>query len=220
MAPHKSSALPASDHAREIIKRLKRVYPEAATALRHSNPLQLLIATILSAQCTDQRVNIVTKDLFKRYRLAIDFSESSVKELERYIHSTGFYHAKAKNIIGCCKRLVEHHKGKVPETMEELVELPGVGRKTANVVLGNAFGKAAGIVVDTHVKRLSERLGLSTNENPEKVELDLMKCVPKKDWILFPHLFISHGRNHCQARKPQCSECPLNDICPSTERYT
>ncbi|MBI1803995.1 MAG: endonuclease III [Ignavibacteria bacterium] len=207
------------DRTREIIRRLKRAYPDALTALHHSNPLELLISTILSAQCTDARVNIVTKDLFKRYRSANDYATTDVKELEGFIRSTGFFHAKAKNIIGCCKGLMARHNGKVPDTMEDLLQLPGVGRKTANVVLGSAFGKTVGIVVDTHVKRLSGRLGLSKKSDPEKIEQDLMPLVPRKDWIVFPHLFIWHGRKICQARKPRCSECPVNDLCPSANKF-
>ncbi|MBI3363435.1 MAG: endonuclease III [Ignavibacteriae bacterium] len=207
------------DRTREIIRRLKRAYPDALTALHHSNPLELLISTILSAQCTDARVNIVTKDLFKRYRSANYYSTTDVKELEGFIRSTGFFHAKAKNIIGCCKGLMARHNGKVPDTMEDLLQLPGVGRKTANVVLGSAFGKTVGIVVDTHVKRLSGRLGLSKKSDPEKIEQDLMPLVPRKDWIVFPHLFIWHGRKICQARKPRCSECPVNDLCPSANKF-
>ena len=208
-----------ANRTREIIRRLKRAYPGSRTALDHSVPFELLIATILSAQCTDERVNIVTKDLFKRYRSARDYALSEIEELEGMIRSTGFFHAKAKNIIGCCKALVEHHSGRVPETMEELINLPGVGRKTANVVLGSAFGKAVGIVVDTHVKRLSERLGLSKNTDPEKVERDLMQIVPGKDWIILPHLLIWHGRKICHARKPKCPECPVNALCPSAKKF-
>ena len=203
---------------RDILKRLKQLYPNALTALHHSNPFELLIATILSAQCTDERVNMVTKDLFKRFRSARDFATAETKELEGLIRSTGFFHAKARNIIGCCTALVAEHRGNVPETMEELVRLPGVGRKTANVVLGNAFGKAVGIVVDTHVARLSGRLGLTKSEDAEKIEQDLMQMVPKKDWIVFPHLLIWHGRNICNARKPKCEECRVNDICPSAKK--
>ncbi len=208
-----------ANRTREIIRRLKRAYPDSRTALDHSVPFELLIATILSAQCTDERVNIVTKDLFKRYRSPRDYAESDIGELEEMIRSTGFFHAKAKNIVGCCRALVECHNGKVPDTMEELIKLPGVGRKTANVVLGNAFGKAVGIVVDTHVKRLSERLGLSRNSDPEKIERDLMQIVPGKDWIIFPHLLIWHGRKICQARKPKCTECPVNALCPSADKF-
>ncbi len=203
------------ERVQRIVKRLKRSYPEARTALSHANPLELLIATILSAQCTDERVNIVTKDLFKRYRSAKEYSLADRDELEQLIRSTGFYHAKANSILGCSKALVERFDGQVPRTMEELVSLPGVGRKTANVVLGNAYGIAAGVVVDTHVQRLSGRLGLSKEEDPKKIELDLMKILPSKEWILFPHLLILHGRMICSARKPKCVLCAIAGDCPS-----
>lgn len=200
---------------RTIIKKLKRSYPEAQTALLHNDPLQLLIATILSAQCTDERVNIVTRDLFKKYRSAHDYAGASQRMLEQEIRSTGFFRAKARNLIGCGKALVELHGGKVPNSMEELIRLPGVGRKTANVVLGNAFGMAEGIVVDTHVARLSARLGLSNGKNPERIEADLMELVPRKDWIVFPHLMIWHGRKVCRARSPLCPTCSISSLCPS-----
>jgi endonuclease-3 len=201
--------------ARAIIAKLKPAYTEPVTALRHRTPLELLIATILSAQCTDERVNLVTPALFQRYRTAAQFASADAAELERYIHSTGFFRAKARNIIHCCKALVADHGGKVPDTMEELVALPGVGRKTANVVLGSVFGKASGIVVDTHVKRLAERLGLSRETSPERVEQDLMAIVAKEEWIRFPHLLILHGRAVCSARSPRCPACPVQDLCPS-----
>jgi endonuclease-3 len=201
--------------AARVIRVLKRAYPHANIALRHDNPLQLLVATILSAQCTDVRVNMVTPALFQRYRTARDFASSGQKELESYIISTGFFRAKAKNIIGCTSALVSRHNGKVPDTMEELVALPGVGRKTANVVLGAAFQKAEGIVVDTHVKRLSGRIGLTTNHDPVKIERDLISLVPKKEWIVLPHLLILHGRSVCPARTPKCAECPIVDFCPT-----
>lgn len=199
----------------KIISILKKSYPDATTALLHSSAFELLISTILSAQCTDKRVNVVTKDLFKKYKTTKDYAEANQTEFEQYIRSTGFYRAKAKNIINCCKKLVEKHGGKVPETMEELVQLPGVGRKTANVILGNYFGKAEGVVVDTHVKRLSERLGFSHHTDPEKIEQVLMQIIPKKDWIAIGNLLIWHGRKYCQARKPKCNECPLSNLCPS-----
>jgi endonuclease-3 len=208
---------PAPHNIKEIIRRLQRAHPEAKTALEHSNPFELLIATILSAQCTDERVNIVTKDLFRKYQGPKDFMNIPQRELERDIHSTGFFRAKAKNIIGCCTLLVEKYHGKVPSTMEELLELPGVGRKTANVVLGNAFGKAAGVVVDTHVQRLSGRLGFTKETTPEKTEKDLMEIIPRKEWIIFPHLMIWHGRKVCKARNPHCGECSLNELCPSAD---
>jgi endonuclease-3 len=191
------------------------VYPNAHCALNHSNTFELLIATILSAQCTDERVNIVTADLFRKYRGPADYLKVRQSELEKDIHSTGFFRNKSKNIQGACKRIIEDFGGRVPETMDEILRLPGVARKTANVVLGNAFGIASGVVVDTHVSRLSQRLGLTESENADKIEKDLIQLVPKRDWILFPHLLITHGRRVCQARKPNCPECVLNDNCPS-----
>jgi endonuclease-3 len=197
-----------------VIKRLKKEYPDAHCALIHTNAFELLIATILSAQCTDARVNIVTAHLFRKYRNPHDYLKVRQEELEKDIHSTGFFRSKAKNIQAACERIVENFGGKVPRTMEEMLTLGGVGRKTASVVLGNAFGIASGVVVDTHVSRLSQRLGLSANKTPEKIEMDLQRIVPKKDWIIFPHLLIFHGRRICIARKPKCGECVLNDICP------
>jgi len=205
--------------SRTVVARLKRHYPEATCALEHVNPLELLIATILSAQCTDERVNIVTKTLFQKYRTARDFATVNPRELEADIRSTGFYRAKTRNIINCCSALTERHNGIVPDSMEELIQLAGVGRKTANVVLGTAFGKAEGIVVDTHVMRLSQRLGFSKEDAPEKIEQDMMQIIPKKDWIDVSHLLIFHGRRICQARKPKCAECPVNDLCPSAEKF-
>lgn len=202
-----------------IIRRLKKTYPHARVALRSSNPLELLIATILSAQCTDVRVNMVTPVLFKKYKSAKDYASVNPEELGEDIRSTGFYRAKAKSIIGCCKELVQKYGGRVPATMEELVLLPGVGRKTANVVLGNAFGVVEGIVVDTHVKRLAGRLGFSQKSDPEKIESDLMKIVPKKDWVAIGNLLIWHGRKVCQARKPKCPECSLGELCPSFDVF-
>jgi endonuclease-3 len=199
---------------REIIRRLKRAYPDAHCALNHTNAFELLIATILSAQCTDARVNIVTADLFRKYRSPGDYLKVDQTELERDIHSTGFFRNKSKNIQAACKRIIEEYNGEVPRTMDEILSLGGVARKTANVVLGNAFGIASGVVVDTHVSRLSQRLGLTTNTNAEKIELDLQALVPKRDWILFPHLMIYHGRQICIARTPKCGECVLNSICP------
>jgi len=199
---------------KEVIKRLKRAYPDAHCALNHTNAFELLIATILSAQCTDARVNIVTADLFRKYRGPTDYLKVPQTELERDIHSTGFFRNKSKNIQAACKRIIDEYNGEVPRTMPEMLSLGGVARKTANVVLGNAFGIASGVVVDTHVARLSLRLGLTANTNPEKIEQDLQQLVPKRDWIIFPHLMISHGRTICIARKPKCLECPLNNICP------
>jgi endonuclease-3 len=201
----------------EIIKRLKKAYPDAHCALDHTTPFELLIATILSAQCTDERVNIVTADLFRKYRGPADFLKIPQEELEKDIHSTGFFRNKAKNIQAACKRLIEEFGGEIPQTMAEMLTLGGVARKTANVVLGNAFGIASGVVVDTHVSRLSQRLGLTTNETAEKIESDLADLVPKRQWVMFPHWLITHGRQVCNARKPKCAECVLGDICPSRQ---
>lgn len=199
----------------EIIKRLKKAYPTAHCALNHSNAFELLIATILSAQCTDERVNIVTSTLFRKYRGPKDFASASQAELETDIRSTGFFRNKAKNIRATSQRLIDEYGGEVPATMDELLSLPGVARKTANVVLGNAFGIASGVVVDTHVARLSQRLGLTKEKTPEKIELDLQVLVPRKHWVMFSHWLIFHGRQTCQARKPKCIECVLSDQCPS-----
>jgi endonuclease-3 len=201
--------------ARQIIRLLKREYREARCSLNHSNPLELLVATILSAQCTDERVNLVTADLFRKYRTADDYAAAPTAELERDINSTGFFRNKARAIQGACRLIAERHGGSVPRSMEELLELPGVARKTANVVLGNAYGIASGVVVDTHVSRLSERLDLSGEKSPEKIERDLTALVPKADWILFPHLLIAHGRKVCKARGPVCGECVVARLCPS-----
>jgi endonuclease-3 len=201
---------------RDIIRRLKRAYPDAKTALNHSNPFELLIATILSAQSTDVRVNIVTADLFRKYKKPEDYLKVSPHELEKDIHSTGFFRNKTKSIQGTARLLTEQYGGEVPQTMDELLELPGVARKTANVVLGNAFGIKAGVVVDTHVTRLSHRLGLSQEKTAEKIEQDLIPIVPKKDWVIFPHLMIYHGRKICKARNPLCEECTIEKLCPSS----
>jgi endonuclease III len=201
---------------RDIIRRLKRAYPDAKTSLNHSNPFELLIATILSAQSTDERVNIVTADLFRKYKKPEDYLKVSAHELEKDIHSTGFFRNKTKSIQGTAKLLIEQYGGEVPHTMDELLELPGVARKTANVVLGNAFGIKAGVVVDTHVTRLSHRLGLSEEKTAEKIEQDLIPIVPKKDWVIFPHLMIYHGRKICKARNPLCEECAIEKLCPSS----
>jgi endonuclease III len=201
--------------AGRIVRLLKKEYPDARCSLNYSNPLELLIATILSAQCTDERVNLVTAELFRKYRTAEDYAAAPTAELERDIHSTGFFRNKAKSIQGACRLIAERYKGRVPDTMAELLELPGVARKTANVVLGNAYGVASGVVVDTHVARLSERLGLTREKTPEKIEQDLNALVPKADWILFPHLLIAHGRKVCKARGPLCGECVLAKLCPS-----
>ncbi|MBE7516224.1 MAG: endonuclease III [Chloracidobacterium sp.] len=199
----------------EILRRLKKEYPDAHCALDHTSPFELLIATILSAQCTDARVNIVTAELFRKYRRPQDYIDVTQEELERDIHSTGFFRNKAKNIRAACKRLIDEYNGEVPQTMDELLTLAGVARKTANVVLGNAFGIAAGVVVDTHVSRVSQRLGFTAARSPEAIERDLAALIPKKDWIMLPHRLIFHGRKICVARKPKCSECVLADQCPS-----
>lgn len=199
----------------ELLKALHKNYPDANCALRHSNPLELLVATILSAQCTDERVNKVTETLFKKYRSVEDFANVSQSNLEVDIRSTGFFRNKAKNIRGMAQKLLDQHRGQVPQTMNELLELPGVARKTANVVLGNAFGLAEGIVVDTHVTRLSERLGLSQKNSAEKIESELVEQIPKTDWIWFSHALISHGRAVCMARNPNCPACPIKKQCPN-----
>ncbi|MGD9130550.1 MAG: endonuclease III [Candidatus Bathyarchaeota archaeon] len=199
----------------KIIELLEKDYPRAKTALRYSSPLEILVATILSAQCTDKRVNIVTKSLFKKYRTAEDYANADLAELEQDIRSTGFYRNKAKNLKNTGRMIVEKFDSQVPDTMEELLELPGVARKTANIVLSNAYGIIEGIAVDTHVRRLSKRLGLTENKNPNKIEKDLMRIVPRSHWKRITNLLISHGRNVCMARKPKCSICSLNKICPS-----
>jgi len=204
-----------AQRTRQIIARLNRAYPDAHCALDHTNPLQLLMATILSAQCTDDRVNQVTPALFVRCRSSSDFASIPQTELEGIIRSTGFYRAKARSIRGCAAALMADHQGEVPRTMEELHRLPGVGRKTANVVLGNAFNLAEGIVVDTHVGRLSRRMGLTRQNDPVKVESALVKIVPQKDWTLFSHLLIWHGRKRCSARKPDCVHCEIRNLCPA-----
>ena len=198
----------------EIIKRLKKEYPDAHCELTHTNAFELLVATILSAQCTDERVNIVTANLFRKYRKPQDYLEVAQEELELDIRPTGFFRNKAKSIQGTSRKIIENFGGDIPQTMEELLTLNGVARKTANVVLGNAFGIASGVVVDTHVSRVSQRLGLTENVIPEKIEKDLTELVPQTDWILFPHLLIAHGRKICQARKPKCEICVLENVCP------
>jgi endonuclease-3 len=203
----------AKRRARQVLDTLAATYPDAHCALDHKTPIQLLVATILSAQCTDVRVNLVTPALFARYKTARDFAAADQRELERLIAPTGFFRNKAKNIIACCRAIVENHGGVVPGTLEELVQLPGVGRKTANVILGNAFG-VPGITVDTHVGRLSRRLGLTTRDDPVKVEFDLMALIPQTDWTMFSHRLIFHGRQVCTARKPDCPACPINRFCP------
>lgn len=195
---------------------MAKEYPSAKTALEYSSPFQLLISTILSAQCTDERVNIITKLLFKKYKKPLDYLSVNIKELEKDIFSTGFYHQKAKSIRNCCKALIENHNGKVPADFEELNKLPGVGRKTASVVAGNGFGIPA-IAVDTHVRRLSNLLGLIESDDPEKIEHRLKELLPEKDWVVSSHWLVSHGRKVCIARKPKCSECKVNHLCPSAK---
>ncbi len=204
------------ERVKQIIRLLKRAYPDAKCSLNHSNAFELLIATILSAQCTDERVNIVTADLFRKYRKPEDYLKVSEKELQKDIRTTGFFRNKTKSIQGTVKVLTESYGGEVPDTMEELLELPGVARKTANVVLGNAFGVKSGIVVDTHVTRLTHRLGLTEQKTAEKIERDLIELVPKKDWVIFSHLLIYHGRKICKARNPSCAECVVEKLCPSS----
>lgn len=201
---------------RKIIRLLKRAYPDARCSLHHSNAFELLIATILSAQCTDDRVNIVTSELFRKYRKPEDYLKVSSRELEKDIRTTGFFRNKTRSIQGTARLLTGQYGGKVPDSMDELLELPGVARKTANVVLGNAFGIESGVVVDTHVTRLSHRLGLSSQKHPEKIENDLIEIVPKKDWVIFSHLLIAHGRAVCKARNPACDQCVLEKLCPSS----
>lgn len=206
-------ANPIKDRAARLAKGLAKLYPDAHCALHFENPLQLLVATVLSAQCTDVRVNMVTPALFAKYPDARAFADADIKELETAIQSTGFFRNKAKNIKACCQQLVDKHGGDVPGTLDELVPLPGIGRKTANVILGNAFN-VPGITVDTHVGRLSQRMGLTTNETPEKIEQDLMKLIPEKDWTMFSHRMIFHGRQVCASRKPNCEKCKLARDCP------
>ena len=211
----RAKAPPTAERIGPIIARLKEQYPEARCSLDHVDPLELLVATILSAQCTDERVNQVTKTLFGTYRTAHDYATADPAVFEQEIKSTGFFRNKTKSILGMAAALVERFDGRVPDTMETLLTLPGVGRKTANVVLGNAFGKDEGVVVDTHVARITQLLGFTRDRDPEKIELDLMALVPKAEWTLFPHLLIHHGRATCIARRPRCGECPLADLCPS-----
>jgi len=203
----------------KILALLKKEYPKTTTALKFRNPLEILVATILSAQCTDVRVNIVTKELFKKYKTASDYAEADLKKFELQIRSTGFYHNKAKNILASAKMVVDKFGGLVPDSMEKLIQLPGVARKTANIVLAHGYGKVEGIAVDTHVRRLSQRLGLTKNTDPEKIEADLMKITDKKEWASLSDLLIAHGRAICIAKKPKCLECVLNRICPSKKIF-
>jgi len=212
----KVAATERKARVRKIISRLKREYPDATCALQHRNAVELVVATILSAQCTDARVNIVTPHLFAKYRTAADYATADPRVLEREIQSTGFFRNKTKSIIGMAQALVERHGGEVPQTMEELTALPGVGRKTANVILGTWFQKNEGVVVDTHVHRLSRLLGLTRQDDPVKIEHDLMAIVPQDDWTWFSHTLIHHGRAVCIARRPRCADCVLNRLCPSS----
>ncbi len=212
----KESSVERRGRVRTIIRRLKREFPDARCALDHTNPLELLVATILSAQCTDVRVNRVTPALFAKYRSAAGYATADPRVFEKEIQSTGFFRNKTKSIIGMAQALLDRHGGQVPDTMDGLVALPGVGRKTANVVLGNAFGKNEGIVVDTHVQRISGLLKLTRQSTPERIETDLMDLVPRKDWTIFSHLLILHGRKTCIARRPRCEGCTINRWCPSS----
>ncbi len=196
----------------EILSIFDQLYPEAMCSLEYETPLQLLISTQLAAQCTDARVNLVAKDLYKKYKSAEDFAKAELSELEQDIKSTGFYRNKAKNIIACCKILVEKYNGRIPDNIEELLQLPGVGRKTANLVLYEIYG-IQGVVVDTHAKRLSNHIGLTKNQDPEKIEYDLQKIIPKNRWADFCHLLVFHGREICNARKPDCENCKINNLC-------
>ena len=200
----------------EIIKRLSKAHPDAHVALNFTSPLECLVATILSAQCTDERVNMVTKTLFKKYRKPEDYLKVPVEELAADIKPTGFFNQKTKSVRGACARIVEVYGGKVPNTMEDLITLPGVARKTANIVLGNSYGVVEGIAVDTHVRRVGERLGFTAEKDPDKIERDLMRLIPKKRWFDFTYVIIDHGRATCVARRPRCDECPVNDLCPSS----
>ncbi len=210
----RETAAARAARAQEILAALARTYPQAHCELDYSSPLDLLVATILSAQCTDKRVNIVTKELFRVCKSAADFVALPQEQLEEIVHTTGFFRAKAKNIKACCTALVERHGGEVPRTMDELTALAGVGRKTANVVLGNAFGINVGVVVDTHVQRLTARLGLTRETTPEKIEQDMMRLVPCEQWAVFSHWLIWHGRRRCDARKPDCAQCEIATLCP------
>jgi endonuclease III len=212
----RESKLQRQARTQEIIKLLKRAHPDAKCALNHSNAFELLIATILSAQCTDERVNKVTADLFRKYRKPEDYLKVRDTEVQQDIKTTGFFRNKTKSIQGACKVLIEEFGGEVPRTMEELLRVPGAARKTSNVVLGVAYGIAEGVVVDTHVSRLSQRLKLTRQKDPVKIEKDLIELVPKKDWIIFSHLLIFHGRRICKARRPLCEECVVERLCPSS----
>ncbi len=215
--PGRRSVPPVSERIGPIVAGLRARYPDARCSLDFQDPLELLVATILSAQCTDVRVNLVTRDLFRKYRAAGDYAAADPSVFEGEIRSTGFFRNKTKSVIGMAQALIERFDGKVPSTMDDLTSLPGVGRKTANVVLGNAFGKDEGVVVDTHVARIANLLGLTRETDPVKIEQDLMRVVPRKQWTLFPHLLIHHGRAVCVARRPRCGECPVAALCPSAD---
>jgi endonuclease-3 len=212
--------LEPKERVTKIIELLEKQYPDAKTALNYCTPLEMLVATMLSAQTTDAQVNSVTQTLFKKYHSPEDYANADIKELEQEIHSTGFYHNKARNLQNCCRMLVEKFHSQVPKTMEELLELPGVARKTANIVLNNAYGIVAGIAVDTHVHRVSQRLGLTENDDATKIEQDLMQITPKEKWMKLTDLLIFHGRQVCNAKKPKCDICALNKICPSAFAFT
>jgi endonuclease-3 len=201
------------ERAVKVLDILEKEYPDARVTLNFKDPLQLLIATILAAQCTDERVNLVTKDLFKKYRRAADFAAADLRTLEEEIRSTGFYHNKAKSILACCQMILDQFKGQVPRTLEELISLPGVGRKTANIILGNAYGQQA-IAVDTHVKRVTHRLGWAKPDDPDKIEWELMEVIPRERWTMACHQLVFHGRQVCMAKNPQCPTCPVNNLCP------
>ena len=212
-----SRADPIEARAPKVIERLSRAYPDAKVALVFSNPLECLVATILSAQCTDEKVNEVTSSLFRKYRKAPDYLEVPEEELKADIKPTGFFNQKATSIRTACERIVTVYGGKVPDTMEDLITLRGVARKTANIVLGNSFGKVEGVAVDTHVKRLANRIGFSSEADPEKIEKDLMRLIPRRKWFGFTYVLIDHGRAICEARKPRCGECPIEELCPSSQ---
>jgi endonuclease III len=214
MARAQQSDNDRKNHARKVCKALERAYPEAACALLHANPYELLVATILSAQCTDARVNMVTPELFRRFPDAVSLARGDQADLESLIRSTGFFRAKSRNLLAMARKVAEDHGGTIPNDLDSLTALPGVGRKTANVVLGTAFGLATGVVVDTHVKRLARRLGLSSRKTPEQIEQDLMQTVPRKEWVDLSHRLIHHGRRVCLARRPKCEICSLAKICP------
>jgi endonuclease-3 len=207
---------PVEERAPRVVERLSEAYPDASVALRASNPLEMLVATILSAQCTDERVNMVTETLFEKYRTPEDYLRVPESELAADIKPTGFFNQKARSIRGASQRIVEVYDGRVPDTMEDLITLPGVARKTANIVLGNSYGKVEGIAVDTHVRRLSQRLGFTDENDPDKIERDLMRLIPQRRWFDFTYVLIEHGRAVCVARTPKCEVCPVNDLCPSS----